>query len=241
MNTFDELLKYLNQLMVEKYVAVDNQKNPIVQSLYKASFSQLVYVIRQYSIFPKELVSFTKSARSKALEANWLEVARELQENIAEELGSSTQGISHYDLLAEGLEEGLNLLIKNTEPSIATLHLLESMQEVCSREAAYVFGAMYAIEATSIPELTIVMRIVEQLIEGSMPDNLRYFFDMHLNEWEPEHEKDLRETLACYINSTSFQQFEAGFCAVMEGMDLWWTELALESIFQTSTLDLATA
>ncbi|MBW4491119.1 MAG: DUF3865 domain-containing protein [Trichocoleus desertorum ATA4-8-CV12] len=241
MNEFDELLKYLNQLMLEVYIAVDPQRNPIVRSLNQASFSQLVYVIRQYSIFPKELVSFVKSSEDKAIEAGWLEVASKVQENIAEELGSLTQGISHYDLLAEGLEEGLNLPIKDTIPSIATLHLLESMQALSDREAAYTFGAVYAIEATSISELMIVMQIIEQVIAGSMPYNLRYFFDMHLNEWEPEHEENLQKTLAHCIKDTSFHQFEAGFCAVMEAMDLWWTELALEAISPTSSLDLGVA
>ena len=224
--------------MTEKYIAVDKQKNPIIQSLYKASFSQLVYVIRQYSIFPKELVSFTQVARKKALEVGWLEVAWELQENIAEELGSSTDGISHYNLLAEGLEEGLHLPIKITQPSSATQQLLERMQDICRQEAVYVFGAMYAIEATSISELTIVMQIIEELLKGDMPDHLRYFFDMHLNEWEPEHEEDLRKTLAHYIDGADFHQFEAGFRAVMAAMDLWWTKLALEAKLHVGNLQV---
>jgi hypothetical protein len=241
MNTFNDLARHLNQAMTEQYIAVDQQQNPIARSCHQADFSQLLYVIRQYSIFPKELVSFTKSAKKKALQAGWRDVARELQDNIAEELGSSTGGISHYELLAGGLEEGLNLPIKNTKPSPATVQLLKQMQKIFSQEAAYVFGAMYAIEATSIAELTIVIQMIQQLLKGDLPHNLRYFFDMHLNEWEPEHEEDLRRSLAKFIKSTSFHQFEAGFCAVMEAMDLWWTELALESGFQVGKLEVRVA
>jgi hypothetical protein len=241
MNTFDELSKHLNQLMVERYSAVDQQKNPIIQSLYKARIGQLIYVIRQYSIFPRELVSFVKAARSSALEAGWLEIAKELEENLAEELGSCTQGVSHYDLLADGLEEALHLPIKDTKPSIATLDLLQSMQDLYNQEVVYVLGAMYAVEATSISELTIVTRIIEKLIGGTMPPNLAYFFDMHLNEWEPEHEKELRIMLSRHINRQDFQQFEAGFCAVMQAMDLWWTELALEARLRMSMLEFAAA
>jgi Domain of Unknown Function with PDB structure (DUF3865) len=241
MKTFDELSKHLNQLMVARFVAVDQQKNPIVQSLSRAKTSQLVYVIRQYSIFPRELVSFIKAAQQSALEAGWLEIAEELQENIEQELGSSTQGVSHYDLLAEGLEEALNLPIKATKPSIATSDLLERMQDLYNQDAVYILGAMYAIEATSISELTILTRIIRQLIGKEMPHNLRYFFDMHLNEWEPEHEEELRRTLARHINIQDFQQFEAGFCAVMKAMDLWWTELALEASSQARMMEFVAA
>lgn len=241
MYTFDGLSMCLNQLMTEDYIAVNKQKNPIVRFLYQASFSQLVYVIRQYSIFPKELVAFAQIARQKAFEANWLDVDRELQENIAEEMGSSTDGISHYDLLAEGLEAGLALPIKTTQPSFATRHLLESLDAIGRQGAVYVFGAMYAIEATSIAELTIVMQVIEHVLDGEMPQPLRYFFDMHLNEWEPEHEEDLRKTLAQYIEQAEFHQFKAGFCAVMAAMDLWWTELALEANLPIEALELVTA
>ncbi|MBL1178681.1 DUF3865 domain-containing protein [Pantanalinema sp. GBBB05] len=236
MNTFDQLSKHLNWLMTEQYIAVNQQKNPIIISLAKAKAFQLVYVIRQYSIFPRELVAFAQSARKTALKAGWLEVAAELQANIAEELGSTTQGISHYDLLAEGLEAGLQLPIKITQPSLATLRLLTSLQTICRQDASTVFGAMYAIEATSISELTMVMQIITKLIGGNLPDNLQYFFDMHLNEWEPEHEEKLRNTLAQCIDVTDFSKFIVGFCAVMEAMDLWWTELAWEANLQVNTL-----
>jgi hypothetical protein len=241
MNTFDQLSKHLNSLMTEQYIAVNQQKNPITKSLVKAKFSQLVYVIRQYSIFPRELVTFAQSAQQKALAAGWLEVAAELQDNIAEELGSTTQGVSHYDLLAEGLEAGLQLPIKPTQPSLATLRLLTSLQTICRQDVATVFGAMYAIEATSISELTMVMQLITQLIGGNLPDNLRYFFEMHLNEWEPEHEENLRNTLAQRIGVTDFPKFTTGFCAVMEAMDLWWTELAWEANLQADPLKLLAA
>ena len=228
MNTFDALSVHLNQVMTENHIAVNQQKNPIAKSFHRASFTHLVYIIRQYSIFPRELVAFTKIASKKAFEAGWLDVAWELRENIAEELGSSTNGISHYDLLAEGLEEGLQLPIKTTKPSRATWRLLDSLQIISRQSASHVLGAMYAIEATSIAELTIVMQLIDHLLKGKMPHQLRYFFEMHLNEWEPEHEEDLRKTLEQYIDQTEFHQFKAGFCAVMTAMDLWWTELAEE-------------
>ncbi len=104
---FNHLTKQLNQLLAQDYVAFSITENPVVKILSQASFAQIAYVMQQYSIFPKELVGFTELARRKALGAGWNGVAQELQENIDEEMGSTTQGISHYTLLADGLEEGL--------------------------------------------------------------------------------------------------------------------------------------
>ncbi|GAB1539654.1 hypothetical protein NUACC21_23210 [Scytonema sp. NUACC21] len=217
--------------MLDEYIAVNDKKNPVVQNISNASFKQLTHIIQQYSIFTKELVFFTESARKKAFEAGWLEVAYELQENIAEELGSGTQGISHYVLLAEGLEEGLNQPMKNINPSSTTLKLLRNLKIVFDREACYVLGATYAIEATAVAELNMIREIIKKMVQGSLPNSLQYFFNMHLNEWEPEHEEDLKKTVAIYLELQDFEQFEAGFRAFMEAIDAWWKDLTIEVAF----------
>lgn len=229
MRNFDSLTQRLNRVMATEYIAV-NEQNPVAERMEAASFAQLTYVMQQYSIFPKELVQLMERARRKAIAANWLEVAQELKENIAEEMGSGTEGVSHYLLLANGLEQGLGVPVKTTSPSAATHNLLEHMHRIFNQQAAYVFGATYAIEATSIPELTIVVKIIDIMLEGAVPSDLQYFFEMHLNEWEPEHEAGLRMTLAQYIQPEEFQAFEAGFRAVMGAMDAWWSDLAAEAL-----------
>ena len=236
---FNHLTKQLNQLLTQDYVAFSSTENPVVQMLSQTSFAQIAYVMQQYSIFPKELVFFTELARRKALEAGWNAVAQELKENIAEEMGSTTQGVSHYMLLAQGLEEGLGVPIKNTTPSITTSKLLRTVQSVFNQQLPYVLGATYAIEATSIPELSLIVQLVEWLLQEAMPKDLQYFFNKHLNEWEVEHEEGLRTTVAAYIQPEQFEEFEAGFRAVIDAMEDWWRELAQEAI--SSKVALATA
>ncbi|MEH2141038.1 DUF3865 domain-containing protein [Nostoc sp.] len=238
---FNHLTKQLNQLLIQDYVAFSSTENPVVQMLSQTSFAQLAYVMQQYSIFPKELVFFTELARQKALEAGWNGVAQELKENIAEEMGSSTQGVSHYTLLAQGLEEGLGIPVKNTTPSVTTSKLLRTMQSVFNQQPPYVLGATYAVEATSIPELSLIVQLVEWLLEGAMPEDLQYFFSKHLDEWELEHEEGLRTAVAAYIQPEQFEEFEAGFRAVMDAMEVWWQELAQEAISSQVALSPAIA
>ncbi|MDZ8029547.1 MULTISPECIES: DUF3865 domain-containing protein [unclassified Nostoc] len=240
-NTFDCLTQQLNQLLAQDYLAFSITKNPVAQMLSQASFAQIAYIMQQYSIFPKELVGFTELARQKALVAEWDIVAQELKENIAEEMGKSTQGISHYTLLAEGLEQGLSVPVKNATPSIATSKLLRTVQSIFEQQLPNVLGATYAIEATSIPELTLIVQLVEWLLEGAMPKDLEYFFSKHLDEWEIEHEAGLRTSLAAYIQPEQFGEFAAGFRATIDAMEAWWQELAQEAISSEVVLTTAIA
>ncbi|MBE8998383.1 DUF3865 domain-containing protein [Nostoc sp. LEGE 12447] len=238
---FNHLTKQLNQLLAQDYVAFSITENPVVQMLSQASLAQIAYVMQQYSIFPKELVGFTELARRKALDAGWSGVAQELQENIDEEMGNTTQGISHYTLLADGLEEGLGVAVKNTMPSVATSKLLRTVLSLFDRQVDYVLGATYAIEATSIPELTLIVKLVNWLHEGAMPKDLQYFFSKHLDEWEIEHEAGLRTSMAAYIQPEEFGEFAAGFRAMIDAMQVWWQELAQEAISSEIVLSTAIA
>lgn len=225
--------------MLEDFLAVNATKNPVCQIIYRARYHELMYVIQQYSIFPKVLVDLMKISQHKAAQAGWHQLADELQENIAEEMGGSTQGISHYDLLAGGLEMELQVPVKSTLPSEATQTLLKTMDHIFDRSMAHLSGATYAIEATSIPELTLVRRMIELLLEGALSYNLQYFFDMHLNEWEPEHEADLRKSLEPYISPQEYGAFSEGFRAVLTAMDIWWLQLTAEAIAQSPILQNA--
>lgn len=238
---FNHLTKQLNQLLAQDYVAFSITENPVVKILSQASFAQIAYVMQQYSIFPKKLVGFTELARRKALGAGWNGVAQELQENIDEEMGSTTGGISHYTLLADGLEEGLGVAVKNTMPSVATSKLLKTVLSLFDHQVDYVLGATYAIEVTSIPELTLIVKLVNWLHEGAMPKDLQYFFSKHLDEWEIEHEAGLRTSVAAYIQPEEFGEFAAGFRAMIDAMQVWWQELAQEAISSEVVLSIAIA
>jgi Domain of Unknown Function with PDB structure (DUF3865) len=232
MNEFHILTKRLHAVMAEEHMAVHPQRNPVVQILKTANIPQLTSVLQQYSIFPKAIVLFLEVVRDQSVHTGWHIAVKELNANIAEELGSETQGISHADLLVEGLEICLGVSVKAVLPSIATAALVERLKTIAHQPIAYAFGATYAIEATAVMELKIVIQILDLLLEGTMPEQLRYFFDMHLNEWEPEHEANLRKAIVHHLTPDQFNAFETGFRAMLMAMDAWWSGLAAEALTQ---------
>ena len=230
MNEFHTLMEKLCEVMAEDHVAVHAERNPVVRILNAADIAQITGILQQYSILPGALVMFLEVVRDRAAIARWETAVRELNENLAEELGSKTQGVSHADILAEGLEQCLGIPVKAAVPSTATAALLERLDAIAQQPVAYLFGAAYAIEATAVPELQIVVRMLDLLLEGAMPERLRYFFDMHLNEWEPEHEAGLKRAIAANLTPEQFPAFEIGFRAMLTAMDAWWSGLAAEAL-----------
>ncbi|MBD2024067.1 DUF3865 domain-containing protein [Leptolyngbya sp. FACHB-711] len=232
MNEFNALTLRLCQTMSEEYVAVHAEKNPVVRISGAANVTQITCILQQYSILPKALVVLLEAMRNQASIAGWDVAMKELDDNLAEELGSKTQGIPHADLLAEGLETALKVPIKAVVPSTATAALLERLEAMTHQPIAYLSGAAFAVEATAVPELQIIVRMLNLLLEGAMPEQLRYFFEMHLNEWEPEHEANLRKAIAHHLKPEHFKAFEIGFRAMLTAMDAWWSGLAAEALTQ---------
>lgn len=231
MQGFTALSHKLNRLMREEHVAVHQTRNPVIGMLrHGGGRESLTHVMRQYAIFPRELISFMEAAREKALAAGWGEVAAELETNIAEELGHGTDGVPHHRILTEGLTLALGVPVDETMPSNATAGMLAEMRAIFDHEPGFVLGATYAVETTSIPELTIVLRVIESLLAENVPAPLRRFFDMHLNVWEPAHEEGLRSTVARCLTAEEHESFEAGFRAALRAMDRWWQGLAIEAL-----------
>jgi hypothetical protein len=226
---FDMFAQRLNRLAIEEYGAVHAEKNPIARHMAEIKLNQAAHVMQQYSLFARELFGFTELAKDKAREVvGWSEIAEELEHNVAQELGSATQGVPHYMILRNGVEEAFGTPVEGIKPSAAIVALCTHMRGIFDKSAPYVLGATYAIEATSIPELQIIRRLICTVCGGAVPPTLKYFLDMHLDEWEPEHEAAMRGTIAKCLSTVEYEPFEAGFRAVMEAMDIWWDDLAAE-------------
>ncbi len=158
----------------------------------------------------------------------------ELTRNIGEELGSESNGKSHYDILADEVSASLGLELSNVTLSGATNNFISGIQQILSHEdPAYVLGATYALEKTAVPELGIVYAAVKKIAHDEkvkLTDMLNTFFEVHMNTWEPEHEKELRYACSLYITKKYERiQFEKGFKDVMKTMDSWWQGLYEEA------------
>jgi hypothetical protein len=240
METHKELTDRLKKSMMKSYDAVHLRRNPLARALKTISTEGLENAISQYTIFPRNIVSFLYTARDNAKRAGWTKIATELTRNMGEELGTETNGITHYEMLIRGLGEGLgqNLEnhLRNLQPSESTDLFIKNMNATISpRHTCFTIGGTYALETSAVPELLIVRNAVNELFtrkkgEPMQDGKLKDFFEYHLGTWEPGHEEGLRDTTAIYINDEDSQRiFENGFREVMRNMDKWWAHLYKES------------
>ncbi len=230
MTDFDAFSEQLEKIMLNEYDVFNLEKSPIAKALQRTGFDQLVYIIAQYTILPRELVHYMEWCRDKASEMHWNNIASELEDNIAEELGRGNDGISHYLMLVTGLEQGLGTNLQDTQPSLATTQMLNNLKGLFNHDPIYVLGTMYAVEKVSISELTLTLKVINFLLKNQLSEGLQRFFDMHLNVWEIEHEQDLRQSIAGYLNPSDYPIFEAGFRIILDIFDIWWRNLLIESI-----------
>ena len=232
---YEGLINKLQTAMMNDYVAVHMQKNPMAIHLGNASPQMLAHQLGQYTIFPRHIVGFLSRAYAKAYDAHLPSVAQELARNIGQEVGSDTDGMSHYELLARGIEDKTGLDILKIDPSPATGGFIDGMKTAFDhKEIAYVLGATYATECSAVPELRIVVRGVRTLFQHhnnseELGDKLRTFFQKHLGIWEPSHEGGLRETIQEYLLPSQYPSFETGFRDIMKTMDTWWLGMYEES------------
>lgn len=223
----------LESIMLNEYNLYHLQAGPVSLALQKMNTEQMTYLISQYTILPRELLQYMEWCRTKALEMGWHEIASELEENIAEELGKGNGDIAHHIMLSSGLDKALGTQLADVVPSSATKQMLESLQALFQHSPIYVLGTMYAVEKVSISELKLTQKIINILLKN-MPTQLQKFYDMHLNVWEIEHEEDLRKSIAQYITPAERPVFEAGFRIVLDIFDLWWRGLLIECALKTS-------
>lgn len=239
LDTYSEFVDGLRKSMLDDYIAVSSRRNPVATQLNGMCPDSLAYVIQQYSWFPRKIVSFLCEARAVTRAAGWHRADRELTRNLGEELGSETEGTPHAEVLLRGLERGLGLeTVRDVQPTAGTLRFLAKMREsfASTEDVACVAGAAYALEASAVPELDIVWRVVRHYAMLKVRDQghdyrtLAVFFDLHLNVWEPGHEAGLRKACRTQLEGiVERNEFEAGFRRVMAQMDEWWIALATES------------
>lgn len=236
--TYEEFMTRLRRVMKDDYVAVNQQANPISIGLQELDLDRSQHIIEQYSHFPRAIVSLLYNARTAARDKNWHDLDVELTRNLGEELGTETFGVPHSEMLLKGLETALGMRsVREAKVGLATDRFVSSMQAVFAVKGsvAYVAGAAYALEASAVPELEIVWKVIEHFVSlrgnmGDGYDELVKFFDIHLGVWEPGHEDGLRKACQAHTatDAEARKQFEEGFRDVLAAMDLWWRELAVE-------------
>lgn len=231
----DNIFARLDKALYEKFVSVNKNKNPITKKIDSLSYKQKKDVIFQYSLFPKNIISLLVTASYSLSFYGWKNVVEELIQNINEEMGIGEGKISkyslpHYTILRKMLRVSFDKDVINIVPNKYTTNFIQKMKNVLEQnEPEIVCGAVYALEASAVPELTIVKELVISSLKdiGKEPPKLLLdFFDWHINDIEIEHRDRLIEMVSMEINNeVSWAMFERGFEATMSIMDAWWEGL----------------
>lgn len=255
MKSFSESLKNLELSLNHKHPSMSVKYNPVVSSVQNSILSaiELASVLGQYSLLPAAIVGFLSIGRRRLEE--WTEVKKELDKNIGEEKGSRTADLPHYAILKTALLTELDLDVSGVQASASTAHFLASVKSALAdeRKQAFVAGVLYGLEASAVPELTVVAKLINEYanltgkekppitVESttkspSKPEDgssvrdsysLDVFFGLHLWDFEVGHRDGLETSLAEYLKtSEEIKDFEAGFEYVLAAMDEWWVSLA---------------
>ncbi len=239
---FNSVIKDLNQAMLNEYHCVNYTNNPVMKKEEIIDSTCLTSLIFQYSLLPKNIISFFITALYNLNFHGWKDISKELTRNLNEELGQPLENDDneehekflykpHYVILREGIINGLNKDIKQATPKEATNNFLYSIKHLLDNDnPSIVGGAVYALESSAIPELQIIYCLTTKLFklnDRQMPDALKEFFLFHIDEIEIGHRDRLADTCSKYVHSTNdIKSFEIGFREVLMMMDTWWTELS---------------
>jgi len=229
--------------------------NPVFDRIRRNELSaiQIEGVLAQYSLLPKAIVEFLSTGTSRL--QGWTNIESELERNVAEEMGSRTEGLSHYVILENALLRELGIDVENVRATVGTKEFLDSIKSGLSHQSApYVAGMLYALEASAVPELMIVAKLVNhyaRMIGLNSPIalsgmtvrkqndvslvndrySLNVFFASHLWDFEVGHRKRLALTITEDLptSPTCVSLLESGFNFVLTAMDSWWFSMSIKN------------
>ena len=240
---FNLLVDDLQKRMVDEYSSVNPDKNPVLINRKSCSIAALEYALGQYPIFAGSVPRLLGGVRKIAGSVGFDKVALELERNIGQEMGSETQGESHYAMLVRGLRLDLSMDVSSCVPSAATKELCAHLEELMINQKdsfsniGLSLGAAYALECTAVPELLAVREMVREVKYRKtgvreLGSVLSSFFDLHIQVWEPSHTQELLN--ACRVHVGIYQvanskdiliHFQRGFHEVLKSMDTWWQDV----------------
>lgn len=235
--------------MIKDHSCVNDSLNPVLTEAQSASINteKLGTALAQYCFLVRRIVAFLSIGLVRFMDSPGMK--DELYRNVSEELGSRTEGDSHWVILFRQLQSELGLNV-HTEliqqpPTQEFLELVE--EDIKERSQAEVAGMLYALEASAVPELKIVAQLINHYAERTgatqpidmaqlsneqyhaLPGqyNLESFFALHTVDFEQGHRSGLEaavETL--HLTAAETVEFEQGFHRLLGYMDTWWTRLA---------------
>ncbi len=151
--TLAKSFRSLNEDMLSRAFLLNNPLFLHVSQM--GSTLELVQAIRQYVRLPEEIISYLQAA------AAWFPtdhpIHKELERNWGQEAGSVTAGIPHVELLKTKLQTDLGIDARRVVSNEVTKKFLETTKEGMKHHPWFAVGQAYALEATAVPELTMLV------------------------------------------------------------------------------------
>jgi hypothetical protein len=228
----------LDSRMFNNFMSLSADKNIVLGSVHRFHKDQLIYVLAQYSQFPRNIVSILATAAYNFAYWGWTGTVNELRDNVIQELGGGGGNIGsdfgpHYSVLRMELEKLFGLDTDKHVASVGTSKFLNNMQRIVQFEPLKAGGAVYALEASAIPELGIVLKLIEHLAnqhQSSVSQQLLDFFRFHVDAIEVGHrDRLIRLFEKQFSEGSTFATFLEGYDACLGSMDSWWNELHREA------------
>ena len=233
----------LRKFSEKEFGALHLNRNPIASQVSNYSFSQLEFIIHEYSGFSNEAIHVLVDALIR--NHDWKELYEEIQNNIDEEKGQETKGIPHLEMMRQGYKTDLGIDTDNVDYSEITLSFLKKMRKIFKHnDNAFSAGALLAFEGTAIAEFHILDAIVKEYkqkkqVKASGDDSVSLtsiYIDGH-KDFEIGHEAHLMTAIESYINETNIHKLIRGYFSVCFTMNMWWEQLSIES-YHKSFLDV---
>lgn len=230
----------LDNKLKDEFISVNKEKNPFFSKIKSITLDQKLEVIKQYSLFPKNIISMLVNAAYLLSYHNWDKAVEEIIQNINEELGEGKGKITknyqpHYTVLRKVVQESFNENINKVIPNSSTNNFIREVKKVLSSEQPeIVAGGVYALESSAVPELFSLKELVISAAEDkskTISQTFLDFFDWHVDDIEVEHRDRFLHVISVYIKTDQqWTAFEEGFNRIMKIMDNWWINLSNEII-----------
>jgi hypothetical protein len=240
-----EFAKPLNaRLSATRFANLD--RNPVLHAVAEGQKTPnaLGAVLLQYSFLPGVIAELL--ARGVVKLCRWQTVRDELLRNLGEELGSRSEGRTHFAILSDGLKHELGLSAGSIEPSKDTLKFIEALRaHISDSPSLESAGALFALEDSAVPELRVVARLInlyghdtlgraiveEKNLGTVVPEGgnwtLDRFLAAHIGDFEVGHRDFLAEALAPHVSGEQdVAAVRQGFDKTLELMEIWWSALA---------------
>lgn len=154
--TLQTLFQQLNTEMCSRQFFTEN---PLIKRIQTDTSVQATHALKQaicqYVRLPEEIVSYLQAA------AAWFPknhpIYCELERNWNQEEGSATGGVAHVQILKYRIQQDLHIDASQVKSNSSTHQFLKSLETGMRRNRWFAIGQAYALEATAVPELAILV------------------------------------------------------------------------------------